>query len=138
MDAEAINASLVIAAERGGDLTDAVYARLFAEHPDMEALFVRDTTGAVKGEMLAKVFEMILDLVGRGGYAGHLVQCEVVTHDAYGVPPDVFPAFFDVVAEVVKHTAGAQWTPAMGAAWGEVLSKLRWYATHPDQSAAVG
>ncbi|HEY2177145.1 MAG TPA: globin [Caulobacteraceae bacterium] len=138
MDAAAIIRSLEIAAARGGDLTDAVYARLFAEHPDMEALFVRDTSGAVKAEMLAKVFEMILDLVDRGVYAGHLVQCEVVTHDAYGVPPDVFPAFFDVVAEVLKHMAGAQWTPAMTDAWAEVLAKLRWYSTHPDQSATVG
>jgi hemoglobin-like flavoprotein len=138
MDADAITRSLEIAAEHGGDLTDAVYARLFAEHPDMEALFVRDTSGAVKGEMLAKVFEMILDLVDRGVYAGHLVQCEVVTHDAYGVPTDVFPAFFDVVAEILKKMAGAEWTPAMSEAWGEVLGKLRWYAAHPDQSAAVG
>jgi hemoglobin-like flavoprotein len=134
----AITRSLEIAGERGGDLTRAVYARLFAEHPDMEALFVRDTDGAVKGEMLAKVFEMVLDLVDRGAYAGHMVQCEVVTHDSYGVPPEVFPMFFDVVAEVLKGAAGPEWTPEMSEAWGELLARLRWFSTHPDQSAAVG
>jgi hemoglobin-like flavoprotein len=138
LDAEAISASLEIASERGGDLTRAVYARLFARHPDMEALFVRDTTGAVKGEMLARVFDMVLDFVDRGAYGAHMVQCEVVTHDAYGVPPDVFPIFFDVVAEVVEEAAGEEWTQAMSGAWAELLGELRWCATHPDQRAAVG
>ena len=137
-DADAINASLEIAAERGGDLTAAVYARLFALHPDMEALFVRDTTGAVKGEMLARVFDMVLDLIDRGAYAGHMVQCEVVTHDGYGVPPEVFPIFFDVVAEVLEDATGDQWTSAMSVAWRELTGQLRWYAEHPDQSATVG
>jgi hemoglobin-like flavoprotein len=138
MNAAAITRSLEIAGERGGDLTDAVYARLFAEHPDMEALFVRDTNGAVKGEMLAKVFEMVIDLVDRGAYAEGMIRNEVVTHAGYDVPPEVFPMFFDVVAEVLKGAAGPEWTPEMSEAWGELLTRLRWFSTHPDQSAAVG
>ena len=56
--------SLEIAAERGGDLTPRVYERLFAREPAMRALFWRDGNGAIKGEMLARVFEAILDFIG--------------------------------------------------------------------------
>jgi hemoglobin-like flavoprotein len=53
MNGTEIERSFEIAAERAGDITPLVYQRLFAQHPEMEALFVRDTTGAVRGEMLA-------------------------------------------------------------------------------------
>jgi hemoglobin-like flavoprotein len=92
----------------------------------------------VKGEMLARVFEMVLDFIDHRSYAGHMVQCEVVTHDSYGVPPEVFPQFFDVVAKVLEEAAGSEWTPEMTKAWGELLAELRWLSTHPDQTAALG
>ena len=63
-DSALVVASLELAAERAGDLTPLVYTRLFAEQPQMEALFWRDKTGQIKGEMLARVFEAILDFVG--------------------------------------------------------------------------
>ena len=75
-DAAAIEASLELAAERGGDLAPAVYARLFARAPQMQALFWRDTSGAIKGEMLAKVFEAILDFTGPRVYAHMLIETE--------------------------------------------------------------
>ncbi|MDT9694089.1 hypothetical protein Q5762_38330, partial [Streptomyces sp. P9(2023)] len=77
-DRELIEASLEEAAERAGDLTPLVYARLFAEQPQMEALFWRDRTGQIRGEMLARVFEAILDFVGERLYAEHLIQTSVV------------------------------------------------------------
>jgi hemoglobin-like flavoprotein len=127
MDAEAIILSLDLAAETG-DLAPMVYARLFTRHPEMEAQFVRDTNGAVKGEMLARVFEMVLDYIDAGAYAEGMIRNEVVTHDGYGVPPDVFPLFFDVVAESVREAAGEAWTPAMTSAWEGLLADFHRFA----------
>ncbi len=122
------------AAATHGDLTERVYRRLFARHPEMEAQFVRDTDGSVRGEMLAKVFEVILDMVDRRDWAARMIQCEVVTHDGYGVPPAVFGVFFGVVAEEIEAALGDEWTPADAAAWRRLLADLDWFATHPDQS----
>jgi len=130
VNAEAIIASLDVAVEKGGDLAPQVYARLFARHPEMEAQFVRDTTGAVRGEMLARVFEMVLDYVDAGAYAEGMIRNEVVTHAGYDVPPDVFPLFFDVVAETLRETAGEEWTPEMTKAWNGVLTDFRRFAAH--------
>ena len=126
-DSALVVASLELAAERAGDLTPLVYARLFAEQPQMEALFWRDKTGQIKGEMLARVFEAILDFVGERLYAEHLIQTSVVIHTEYGVPPDIFRTFFGVVGRTVQDVAGEAWTPQTGAAWDRLLSDLDAY-----------
>jgi hemoglobin-like flavoprotein len=126
-DRALIEASLEMAAAVGGDLTPRVYARLLAAQPDVEALFWRDKTGQIRGEMLARVFEAILDFVGERQYAGHLIQTSVVIHTEYGVPPDVFRTFFGVVAETVRDVIGEGWTPEIAAAWGRLLDELDEY-----------
>ncbi len=132
-DAAAVEASLELAAERGGDLSPAVYQRLFERQPDMKALFWRDGNNAIKGEMLAKVFEALLDFIGERHYAHHLIETEVITHEGYDVPRGVFATFFGIVAEVVRQACGADWTPAMDAAWRHTLADLDHYVAQRGQ-----
>jgi hemoglobin-like flavoprotein len=140
--ADAREALIIESFERAGavcdDLTPLVYRRLFNQQPSMEALFVRDANGQVRGEMLARVIEAILDFVGDRIYAATLIQCEVVTHDGYDVPPEVFRTFFGVVAETLREVIGEAWTPAIDAAWASLLADLDFYVTHSDQSQTVG
>jgi hemoglobin-like flavoprotein len=132
--ADLIVESLELAAERCEDLTPPVYERLFREHPEMKPHFWRDTNGAIKGEMLARVIEAILDFIGERQYAHHLIQCEVVTHAGYDVPPDVFATFFGTVAETLKSIIGSDWRPEFETSWRELLADLDFYVQHPDQS----
>ena len=137
MRAELIVESLELAAARCEDLTPLVYARLFREQPQMEELFWRDTNGAIKGEMLARVIEAILDFIGDRLYAHHLIQCEVVTHAGYDVPPDVFQTFFPVVAATLREVLAEAWTPEIDLAWEGLLADLDFYVQHPDQSVTA-
>ena len=134
-DAEAIEQSLEIAAERGGDLTPIVYARLFERQPEMKLQFWRDTNDSIKGEMLMRVFEAILDFIRARQFADHMIQTEVVTHAGYDVPPKVFATFFGLVAEVVQEVCGPDWSPAMAAAWRRTLADLDDYVTRGEQVA---
>ena len=122
--AEAIESSLEIAAERGGDLTQRVYAALFAREPQLHDLFSRDGNDAIKGEMLMKVIEAILDFVGERRYADYLIGAEAANHEAYEVPRAAFAAFFRIVADVVREMCDADWTNAMEAAWSGALTDL--------------
>jgi hemoglobin-like flavoprotein len=124
-----IEASLETAAEHCPDLTPLVYERLFARHPEMKALFWRDGNGAIKGEMLARAFEAILDFVGERRYADHMLGAEVVTHEGYDVPRSVFATFFPVVRDTVADVAGADWTPRMAAAWDQMLVEIDLYVS---------
>ncbi len=135
-DAEAIERSLEIAGERGGDLTPVVYGRLFERQPEMKVLFWRDDNDTIKGEMLMRVFEAILDFIRARQFADHLISTEVVTHAGYDVPPTVFATFFGLVAEVIEETCGAEWTPAMAAAWRRTLADLDAFVVHPDRVTA--
>lgn len=134
--AEAVEQSLEIAGERGGDLTPVVYARLFERQPQMQALFWRDSDNAIKGEMLMRVFEAILDFVRERKFSDHMIQTEVVTHAGYEVPPDVFCTFFGLVAEAVQDACGPDWTPAMADAWRQTLADLDHYVAHPHEAIA--
>ena len=116
--------SLTLLSERAGDVTDEVYARLFAVHPELEALFSMDTDGGVRGSMLAQAFDCLMDLAeGPGVLAETVIRSERVNHDTYDVPAGMFGVFFDIIRDVTKQAAGADWTPAMESAWSEVLAK---------------
>jgi hemoglobin-like flavoprotein len=128
--AHAIESSLEIAADRGGDLTPRVYAVLFEREPQLRELFSRDTHDAIKGEMLMKVIEAILDFVGERRYADHLVEAEAMNHEGFAVPRGVFATFFGIVVEVVRELCGADWTHTMDAAWSTTLVDLDTYVGH--------
>ena len=121
---ELIAQSLELVAERHGDPGPQIYARLFAAFPETEALFVRDTTGAVRGEMLAVTFQCLMDVTGAGAYAANLIRAERVNHEGVGVPPAAFAQFFPIVMETCRDLVGEQWTPQIEDAWTSLIAEL--------------
>ena len=91
---------------------------------DSLALFVRDKTGSVRGEMLARTIDVILDFAQANTYGENFVRCEVVTHEGYGVPREIFPDFFAAIADVLRDVLGADWSPEMERGWAALLSQL--------------
>jgi hemoglobin-like flavoprotein len=133
--AEHISASLEIAAERAGDLTHAIYARLFTYSPGTEPLFIMDRDGAVRGNMLSHAFNTILDFIGERRYAHNFIASEIVTHIAYDVPPDAFASFFTIMREEIRAACGPQWSPEMEDAWQRLLHDLERYVARPTHVA---
>ena len=124
MNAALIAESLEVVVARCGDPAPIVYARLFAAQPDVEALFVRDKSGIVSGQMLAVTIEALLDYAGDNAYAANLLQSERVNHDGLGVPLAAFDSFFHILLETMRELAGEEWTPAMDAAWRNSIAGL--------------
>ncbi len=124
MDVDAITESLEQVATRCGDPTAPVYGLLFARHPEMIDLFVRDTNGAVRGQMLNQAFEIILDYIGPRSFSANFIACEVINHENLGVPPDVFASFFGVMRDTFRDILGADWTPAFEKAWRDLVGEL--------------
>lgn len=123
-DAAVIEGSLERLAELGDDPTPLVYARLFARHPQMEPYFWRDVDGAIKGEMLSRAFEAILDFVGERRYADHMIGTEMITHEGYDVPRDIFITFFETIRDTVRDVLADEWTPAQEQAWSDLLGEI--------------
>ena len=123
MDATLITHSLELVAERG-DPTALVYARLFAQSPEMERLFIRDVDGGVRGNMLAEAINAILDFIDRDTYGGNLMRIEIVNHENLGVPPQVFATFFTAMRDTFADVLGAEWMPAIDEAWRVLLARI--------------
>lgn len=134
-EAALIVESLELAGERGGDLTPHVYGRLFRDQPHMEALFGNDKRDQVKGEMLARVIQAILDFLGEQHYAANLIRTEVINHAGFQVPPSVFGTFFETLAATLADLLGEDWTPEMDAAWKGLVDDLADFAALPVPAA---
>jgi len=124
INAEIIIATLELVAEKVGDPTPLVYAELFRQQPEMEAMFINDKDGAVRGHMLSEALDGIMDFVGARNYADNLIRAEIVNHENLGVPPDVFATFFAVIRDAFRDTLGREWTGEMEAAWAALLIAL--------------
>jgi hemoglobin-like flavoprotein len=120
-----IEASLAAAGERIGDPATLVYAQLFATQPAVAALFCNDRSGAVRGEMLARAFDTLLDFVGDQGFAPHFLRAERDNHAGYGVEPQVFMTFFEVIFVGLAREMADDWSAEVRDAWGEVLAEMR-------------
>lgn len=125
MSADLIRHSLERLAERKGDPTPQVYARLFAARPDAEPLFVGDRTGAARGEMLAQAFDALLDIAEGGDRGARLLAIERINHEGLGVQPDVFADFFPVLSQVVRDGLGEEWTADIAAAWADLTGRAQ-------------
>jgi hemoglobin-like flavoprotein len=116
------------AALRCADLTPFVYQRLFEAYPETQTMFRTPGSELVKGSMLALTIEAILDFAGdrRGHF--RLIACEVVSHDGYGTPRELFIAFFAVIRDTLRGLLGDEWTPDIAQAWDQLLIEIDAFA----------
>ena len=87
-------------------------------------MFRTEGSDLVKGSMLALTIEAILDFAGDRTGHFRLIECEVVSHDAYGTPRDLFIAFFGVIAESLREILRTDWSLEIDAAWRELLGDV--------------
>jgi hemoglobin-like flavoprotein len=123
-----IETSLEIAASRCADLTPLVYQRLFEAHPETRAMFRSQGSELVKGSMLALTIEAILDFAGERRGQFRMIACEVVSHDGYGTPRELFIAFFGIIRDTLRELLGDEWTPQIAQAWDTLLVEIDAFA----------
>jgi hemoglobin-like flavoprotein len=123
-----IENSFELAASRCADLTPLVYQRLFTEHPETRAMFRSQGSELVMGSMLALTIEAILDFAGPRNGHFRMIACEVVSHDGYGTPRELFIAFFAVVRDTLRDLLGDEWSAEMAQAWDQLLVAIEAFA----------
>ena len=123
-DAACLDHTLELVTQRVGDPAPLVFDRLFAEAPDLQALFCNDASGAVRAEMFLRAVECLQDAAGARQFSAGLVAAEHQTHQGYGVSTAQFQRFFALVVEVFRGVLGADWTAETDAAWGRALQRL--------------
>ena len=119
-----IERSFELAAERCDDLTPLVYRRLHAARPETLTMFRTEGSELVKGSMLAMTIEAILDFAGERSGKFRMIECEVVSHDAYGTPRELFVAFFGVIRDTLRDVLGREWSHDIDEAWERLLADI--------------
>lgn len=122
---------LDVVAQRLGDPAPHVYARLFAESPQLLPLFVADRTGSVRGEMFLRALDTLVDLAAGAPYAPGMIASERVTHSHNGIDAAQFDRFFQLMGEVFREALGADWTPTIDAAWATLMARVAAIHGHP-------
>ena len=74
--------------------------------------------------MLALTIEAILDFAGERTGHFRMIECEVISHDAYGTPRELFFAFFGVIAATLRELLGLDWSPEIDEAWRKLLAEI--------------
>jgi hemoglobin-like flavoprotein len=123
-DAAIITATLDRVVERVGDPVPMVFAHLFRETPEIEALFIRDSDGLVRGQMFQVTMESLLDYLGDQSYGANLIQIERVNHVGLGVDAEVFDRFYFTVMDAFREILGPDWTAEMDVVWTRVVGEL--------------
>tara|TARA_B100000780_G_scaffold151163_1_gene105616 strand:- start:91 stop:501 length:411 start_codon:yes stop_codon:yes gene_type:complete len=111
-------------AAAAGDPTQAIYRALFLRRPEVEELFVLDRDGSVRGSMLERAIDVILDLAEGGTVSLGVLQGECLQHEGYGVPPELFVEFFEVIRDTLRTRVGEAWTGEMEAAWTVLIAAV--------------
>lgn len=109
---------------RVGDPAPAVYARLFAESPQLEPLFAADTQGSVRGEMFMRALDTLVDLAADRPYAPGMIQSERVNHGHLAIDAHTFERFFHHIGAVFEEALGADWTAETEEAWQELMDRV--------------
>jgi hypothetical protein len=114
--------SLEIAAEREGDISQAVYDAYFSRCPGSEALMAH-IDHIVRGRMLEEVFRLIMldDYSSEQAY----LNFEVDNHkNAYSVEPHMYENLLGALKDTVKEAVGESWDDAFDAAWSARINSL--------------
>lgn len=124
IDRTVILETLQSVADRQGDPIALIYRRLFAAHPELEALFHMDRDGGVRASMVQQGFECILDYVGPRLVAAPIISAARVHHEGYGVPAGRFDDFFVAMRDAFRDIMGDDWSAAMEAQWAVLLREF--------------
>lgn len=101
-----------------------IYQRLFAQHPEFEVLFAMDSDGGVRGSMLTTCFECIIGLAEGSQLPRFELQSARLSHQGYGVPESQLDDMFAAIRDTCRETLAGEWSPAMEAAWADILSEI--------------
>ena len=87
-------------------------------------MFRRDGSDLVKGSMLAIAIDALLDFAGERRGHFRMIECEVMSHDAYGTAPELFNAFFGIIAHTLHDLLGPDWTTDIDDGWRKLLAEI--------------
>ena len=122
---ELVERSLELVAERDIDIVPLVYRRLFADRPDLRALFAIEAGGELRSGMGTMVNEVLrLVLAGSDAELENEAQAAVVFHVGWGLRVDMYRDVLCSLMAAVQEACADDWMADMAAAWSTQLDRV--------------
>lgn len=109
-------------APRADRLVERFYGSLFAQHPEIRALFPGDMARQ-KNHLIAALALVCKNLDCLDVLEEPLMDLGA-QHVSYGTTPDHYPIIRDLLLDAIRQTAGEAWTPQLAADWFEALNAV--------------
>jgi hemoglobin-like flavoprotein len=74
--------------------------------------------------MFQEMIRALMDMRGNDLYGSNLLQVERVNHEQLGVSPEIYPAIFRILRDVIRAMLAGSWTSRMEEAWDALLSRI--------------
>lgn len=127
--ANVLEQSLYAVAESGEDITPHFFGRLFARHPDQEAMFFQPSVSC--GAMANEILESLLALANRESWVSGSIHNLVIAHRCYGdFPLPLYAEVLDLFIETLAELAEERWSAEYEAAWRWAASDLQALIAH--------
>lgn len=127
-DAELIEQTLEIVAERSEDPAPEVFARFFERCPDARSMFtVLDPSQPplACGQMCFEVIQLVRDTAEGKPYVPSYMSQVACSHAEIKVTdPRLYDEFLAALVDVMARLMGADWTEAHAAAWARQNAAL--------------
>ncbi|HEY4060077.1 MAG TPA: globin domain-containing protein [Kofleriaceae bacterium] len=99
------------------------YVRLFEAHPEVRALFTRNSPGAMN-KKFAQTLSAIIDNIEDQTWMKSELPLLVAKHVSYGVTNEMYAWVGDALIATIAAACGDTWTPTAESAWREAYAAL--------------
>lgn len=123
-DVPALRSSFEAIVKRAPELTTLFYDRLFAEHPDLKALFRRNPP-VMQAKMMNDTLLAIIDRLEDAPWLRASLAALGARHVAYGVTDAMYPRVGASLLATLADAAGPDiWTPHVAEAWAQAFGAI--------------
>ena len=92
------------------------YATLLSRHPDLRALFQRNSPGAQQ-KMFAQKLTAVVDNLDDPDWAKRELSALAHSHAGYGVTEEMYPWVGEALIDALRVSCGAAWSSEAEHAW---------------------
>lgn len=122
-DLDILRETLELTLARDDSFPTRFYQRLFADHPEVRALFHRNSPGA-QNKMFAQKLTAVIDHLDDPAWLRRELPDLRAHHERYGVTAEMYPWVGDALIATVREACGDRWTSETERAWTEAYASL--------------
>lgn len=122
-DARLLSETLELALAADGRFPARFYELLFDRHPELEALFVRNTRGAQVRSFGLKLVA-IVDHIDDPDWTRRELESLAASHVGYGVTEEMYHHVGAALIDTLREGCGEAFTPEVERAWRDAYARI--------------